>query len=84
MPDTKEPRNLESLITRLEGIVEELEKGGDDLDKQLELFEKGVRLSRQCIQSLEAIEKKVEQLSLDSNGNLTTSDFELTDAPEKK
>ncbi|MGD8377849.1 MAG: exodeoxyribonuclease VII small subunit [Acidobacteriota bacterium] len=53
---------FEEAIARLEGIVEELEAGEVPLERSLELFEEGVRLSRGCLGRLDAAERRIELL----------------------
>jgi len=54
--------NLEKSIAALEAVVEELEEGDLPLDKALQQFETGVKLSRECQQALEAAEQRVKLL----------------------
>ncbi|MHC9509691.1 exodeoxyribonuclease VII small subunit [Kangiella sp. M94] len=51
--------NFESQLQELETIVEQLEGGELPLDEALKVFEKGVKLSRQCQQLLSEAEQKV-------------------------
>lgn len=51
--------NFESQLQELETIVEQLESGELPLDEALKVFEKGVKLSRQCQQLLADAEQKV-------------------------
>jgi exodeoxyribonuclease VII small subunit len=46
----------------LEDIVEQLEAGELSLDKSLQQFERGVKLSRDCQTALDEAEQKVEVL----------------------
>ena len=63
MADSKTKKlNLEKAMGELEDIVEQLEAGDLPLDKSLQQFEKGVKLSRDCQAALEAAEQKVEVL----------------------
>lgn len=60
-------------LKKLESIVNTIEQGGLSLEKSLELFAKGVALTKECQQSLQAAEQKVKILT----------DKELTEfAPE--
>ncbi len=68
------PRFEESL-ERLEKIVAELEKGDVSLDRALELFDEGMKLSGSCRKELEEAEGKVEIL-LKRNGKLQPESFE--------
>jgi exodeoxyribonuclease VII small subunit len=55
--------DFESAITELETIVKRLEDGDLALEKSLELFERGVQLSRFCHSKLEEAERRVEILT---------------------
>lgn len=56
-------KDFESALTELEAIVKSLEDGNLTLEKSLELFERGVELSRYCHEQLEAAERRLEVLT---------------------
>ena len=56
-------KDFESAIGELETIVKTLEEGDLPLEKSLELFERGVQLSRFCHTKLEAAERRIEILN---------------------
>jgi exodeoxyribonuclease VII small subunit len=56
-------KDFESAIAELERIVKTLEDGDLSLEKSLELFERGVQLSRFCHSTLEQAERRVEILT---------------------
>jgi exodeoxyribonuclease VII small subunit len=56
-------KDFESAIAELERVVKLLEEGDLPLEKSLELFERGVQLSRFCHSSLEAAERRIEVLN---------------------
>jgi exodeoxyribonuclease VII small subunit len=56
-------KDFESAIAELETIVKRLEDGDLALEKSLELFERGVQLSRFCHSQLEEAERRVEILT---------------------
>lgn len=66
---------LEKAMRRLEDIVEELEKGELDIDKSLEIFEEGVKMSRLCSKKLNEAETKIEKLTKNEKGELITELF---------
>jgi exodeoxyribonuclease VII small subunit len=66
---------FEECLQRLEGIVQELEKGDAPLEKSLTLFEEGMSLSSACRKELEQAEGKVEIL-LKKNGKLQAEPFD--------
>jgi exodeoxyribonuclease VII small subunit len=66
---------FEESLQRLETIVTELEKGDVALDRALELFDEGMKLSGACRKELEEAEGKVEIL-LKRNGKFQAESFE--------
>lgn len=56
-------KDFESAIAELETIVKTLEDGDLALEKSLELYERGVQLSRFCHSTLEEAERRVEILN---------------------
>ena len=56
-------RDFESAIAELEKIVKTLEEGDLPLEKSLELYERGVQLSRFCHTRLEEAERRIEILN---------------------
>jgi exodeoxyribonuclease VII small subunit len=53
-------RDFEAAIAELETIVKKLEEGDLALEKSLELYERGVQLSRFCHSRLEDAERRIE------------------------
>lgn len=66
---------FEDCLQRLETIVNELEKGDVSLDRALELFDEGMKLSGSCRKELEEAEGKVEIL-MRRGGKLQPEPFE--------
>ena len=56
-------KDFESASAELEAIVKKMEDGDLTLEKALELYERGVQLSRFCHQRLEDAERRIEILS---------------------
>jgi exodeoxyribonuclease VII small subunit len=56
-------KDFESAIAELETVVKALEDGDLPLEKSLQLFERGVQLSRFCHARLEEAEKRIELLN---------------------
>ncbi|MDP4120633.1 MAG: exodeoxyribonuclease VII small subunit [Bacillota bacterium] len=54
--------SYEEAANRLEEIVDELEKGELPLNKSIELYEEGVKLSAYCYDALTKAEQKVIEL----------------------
>jgi len=69
-------KSFESSLDELEQIVRQLEGGDLPLDRSLELFERGVRLSRECQRRLDEAERKVEILLRGNDGAYRPTPFE--------
>jgi exodeoxyribonuclease VII small subunit len=65
MAESRARIDLEKSLAELEEIVEQLESGELSLEKSLKLFERGVRLSRECQTALKDAEQRV-QILMDS------------------
>ena len=74
--EQKTARSFEASLEALEQIVRELEKGELPLEKSLELFEQGIRLSRECQERLSQAERRIEVLMRDNQGRSVVSAFE--------
>jgi exodeoxyribonuclease VII small subunit len=61
---------FEAALSRLEEIVQKLEKGELALEESLVLYEEGVRLSGVCHAKLEEAEGKIEILLKDQRGGV--------------
>ena len=70
---------FEKAIQRLEKIVDDLEKGELDIDKSLEIFEEGIKMSRVCSKKLNEAEAKIEKLTRDQKGELVSELFPVDD-----
>jgi exodeoxyribonuclease VII small subunit len=56
-------KDFESALSELDTIVKALEEGDLPLEKSLELYERGVQLSRFCHARLEEAERRIEILN---------------------
>jgi exodeoxyribonuclease VII small subunit len=56
-------KDFEAAIAELESIVKKLEEGDLPLETSLQLYERGVQLSRFCHSQLEQAEKRIEILN---------------------
>ena len=70
-------QNFETSLEELERIVRELERGDLPLEKSLELFEQGVKLSRACQERLNEAERRIEILTRDNQGRPTIRPFDV-------
>lgn len=64
-------KDFESAIAELEKIARTLEEGDLPLERSLELYERGVQLSRFCHSRLEAAERRIE--ILDERGEVRSA-----------
>lgn len=79
MSNEQTTRTFEASLEALEKIVQELEQGDLALEKSLELFERGIKLSRECQERLSQAERRIELLMRDNQGRPVTSAFEKSD-----
>jgi exodeoxyribonuclease VII small subunit len=75
---------FEKAIQRLEKIVDDLETGELDIDKSLEIFEEGIKMSRVCSKKLSEAEAKIEKLTRDQKGELVAELFPVEDKENDK
>jgi exodeoxyribonuclease VII small subunit len=68
--------SFEASLKRLESIVESLESGDVPLEKAMELYEEGIRLSKVCSEKLRATELRLKKLSKNADGQFELTDFE--------
>jgi exodeoxyribonuclease VII small subunit len=66
--------NLEKSLASLEKLVDELESGDLPLEKAMQKFEEGIKLTRSCQSALREAEQKVEVLMKDADGD-TVEEF---------
>lgn len=69
-----EKETFEKNLEELENIANELERGNLSLEKAIETFEKGIKLSKECSEKLDKAEKKINILVQTENG-LTEENF---------
>ena len=70
------PSSFESQLATLERIVRELERGDLPLEQSLDLFEQGVKLSRECQERLNEAERRIEVLLRGGDGATIAVPFE--------
>ena len=75
---TDKPEPFEKNLERLDAIVRELEDADLSLDKALQLYEEGMKLSEFCHKQLEEAEGRIEILSKKAGGKVVAEPF----APE--
>lgn len=71
--------SFEGALEQLEATVGRLEEGEMPLEEALVLFERGVTLSRQCTETLDAAEKRIEILVAERDDAWASEPFEASD-----
>jgi exodeoxyribonuclease VII small subunit len=71
-------KDFEKSLQQLEKIVSNMESGELGLEESLEQFEKGIKLAKNCQDTLANAELRVEQL-IEKNGLQQTADFDDLD-----
>lgn len=66
---TKNDQTFEMKMTRLETIVKSLDEEEVSLEKSLELYKEGIKLSQECDNILKNAELKVEELNKDNESD---------------
>lgn len=74
MTEKENELKFEDAMIQLEDIVGELEHGDVPLEKAIELFQQGMKLSQLCSQKLEQVERKIEMI-VEENGELRKKPF---------
>lgn len=64
--------SFEEALAELETIVRQLEKGDVELEKSIEIYERGAELKKHCEARLKSAELKVEQIVQGSDGTPKT------------
>lgn len=67
--------DFEKSLQTLENLVESMESGEMTLEKSLEAFEQGIKLTKECQQALKEAEQKVEIL-MAQNGEESLQPFD--------
>ena len=62
MDEQQEPPAFEELLGELERVVRRLELGDQPLEEALGLFERGIELTRDCHERLDAKDRRVIEL----------------------
>ena len=79
---SKSGKKFEEAIEELENIVETLEKGELNLEDSIDIFQKGVELSKYCSKRLDEIEKKISILIEDEDGEIKEELFSVENVSE--
>lgn len=72
-------KSFEDAMESLETIVQELESGDLSLEKAMERFEEGMKLSKFCADKLDETEKKITLLTARADGTVSETPFSGND-----
>jgi exodeoxyribonuclease VII small subunit len=75
----KKSLNLEKSLADLESLVDELESGDLPLEKAMQKFVDGIKLTRQCQAALKEAEQKVSILMQSAGGEEILESFDPED-----
>lgn len=59
----KERLSFEKALARLETIIEQLDDDSLSLEDSLELYEEGIKLSKECTETLEEAQLRIEKVN---------------------
>jgi exodeoxyribonuclease VII small subunit len=78
--NASKPESFEKNLERLDRIVHELEDAELPLEKALELYEEGMKLTATCQQQLEEAEGRVEILRKRAGGKVVAEPFDAEES----
>jgi len=67
MVKTEKKLTFEENLKKLEDIVEQLESGEIDLERSVELYEKGMILKNNCEEKLKKVEIQIQKIKIENN-----------------
>ncbi len=76
MAEENKKESFETILKRLEEIIEKMESGGLDLEESLNLYEEGIKKAELLNALLSDARDRVMKLGTDKNGNPTLIPFE--------
>jgi len=59
--------NFEESLSKLEEIVDQLESGEIDLERSVELYERGIGLKNICEEKLKKVELQIKKIKIENN-----------------
>jgi exodeoxyribonuclease VII small subunit len=80
--DNEKVRSFEDEFDELEGVVTRIDSGELSLEQAISAFERGVALVRSLNRKLDEVDRRIEVLTRDADGDLRTSPYDQTVASE--
>jgi len=68
---------FEEALSELEKVVRALESGESDLQSSIDNYEYGMKLKKICEDKLKDAQTKIEKITISSNGEASTENFEI-------
>lgn len=75
MSDMETKQSFEKNLAELEQVVKGLEASDVSLEDMIALFEKGVKLTRECTDALDSAEQKITVLMKNRDGEINEEEF---------
>ena len=69
--------SFEDALQELEAIVRDLESGSGKLDAAIDAYERGAALKKHCEAKLREAQEKIDKISLEADGSLSTEPADL-------
>ncbi len=73
----KQDPSFEQLYSELEAVIAKLEAGDLSLDESLELFQRGMELTKKCTEMLDHAELRIKELVPQANGETNIQDLQV-------
>ena len=77
--DDDKVRSFEDQFDELEGVVTRIDSGELSLEESISAFERGVALVRSLNRKLDEVDRRIEVLTRDADGDLRLSSFDQVD-----
>lgn len=78
-PKSARPESFEKNVERLDAIVRQLDDADLPLEKALQLYEEGMKLSEVCQKQLQEAEGRIQVLMKKAGGKIVAEPFEEED-----
>lgn len=70
--------SFERALGELETIVRDLETGKTGLEDSIQAYERGVALKKHCENRLREAHSRIEKITIDGNGRVSTEPFSVS------
>ena len=71
--------SFEDAFKEMEEVVKKLEKGGENLNEAIKLYERGSLLRKHCEERLDKAKMQIEKVMEDGKGKTTLEKFDFKD-----